>query len=751
MFKNPKHRWKLRVEKYILLLILGWTVIVIVSLFWNSRVTRLNNLEKARLVARSFYDLTVEFRRWGSLHGGVYVPVTDAMQPNPYLTVAERDITTTTGRKLTLVNPAWMTRQVFELIGKRSALPIISRLSSLKYINPVNQPDAWEEQSLREFEQGLKEHSSETIFNDEPYMRLMRPFKTEQACLKCHGHQGYKIGDIRGGISISVPLRPHYEAEAREQKALLLSHVFLWFIGSGGILLFSRNIQRRQRQLIESEEKYRILFENNPHPMWVYDLETLGFLTVNDAALEHYGYSRDEFLSMTIKDIRPAEDIPPLLENVSRVTTGIDKAGVWRHRKKDGTLIEVEITSHVVDFGGRRGEIVLANDVTNSMKLEEHLRQAQKMESVGLLAGGVAHDFNNVLTAIIGYGNLLQMKLEKTDPLRNYAESIMTTAQRAAQLTQSLLAFSRKQIINPIPIELNSIILRVEKLLKRLIREDIELVTLLVPADTTVMADSIQVEQVLMNLVTNARDAMPRGGTLTINTSLEELSEDIIAVHGRGKPGAYVRLSISDTGEGMDERTRERIFEPFFTTKEMGKGTGLGLASVYGLIKQHKGFIDVESEPGRGTSFHIYLPALKGGVTKREAPVEETLKGGTETILVAEDDEIIRGLTSSILREFGYTVIVAKDGIDAVEVFREDRDRINLLLLDVIMPRKNGKDAYEEIRMLRPGIKVLFISGYSADMISKEGILEKGLSFISKPVSPSELLRKVREALDRKD
>jgi len=751
MFKNPKQRWKVRLDKYILLFIVGWTVIVVISLSWNYRVTHQNNIEKARLVARSFYDLTIEFRRWGSLHGGVYVPVTDTLQPNPYLTVAERDITTTTGRKLTLVNPAWMTRQVFELITKHSTLPIISHLTSLMYINPVNKPDAWEEQALKEFERGLKEHSSETVISDEPYMRIMRPFRTEQACLKCHGHQGYKIGDIRGGISIAVPLRPHFDAESKEQKALLLSHMLLWFIGTGGIMLFFRNIQRQQRQLIESEEKYRILFESNPHPMWVYDLETLKFLTVNDAAVEHYGYSRDEFLTLTIKDIRPAEEISPLLENVSRITTGIDKAGVWRHRKKDGTIIYVEITSHVVDFGGRRGEIVLANDVTKSLKLEEQLRQAQKMESVGLLAGGVAHDFNNVLTAIIGYGNLLQMKLAKTDPLRSYAENILTTAQRAAQLTQSLLAFSRKQVINPIPVELNGIITRVEKLLKRLIREDIELITRLVPGDTAVMADSVQIEQVLMNLVTNARDAMPHGGTLTISTSIDELGKDFITVHGYGKPGAYVRLSIADTGEGMDERTREHIFEPFFTTKEMGKGTGLGLASAYGLIKQHKGFIEVESAPGRGTSFHIYFPALKPGASKNEAHAEEVLPGGTESILVAEDDEIIRNLTSSILREFGYTVIVALDGNDAVKEFRENRDRIRLLLFDVIMPRKNGKDAYEEIRTIRPDIKVLFISGYSADVISKEGILERGVSFISKPVSPSELLRKVRDVLDEKD
>ena len=748
MTESPKKRRTLRIKKYILLLVLGWTVLMFVSLSWNARVTHENNIEKARIVARSFYEMAIEFRRWGALHGGVYVPVTDSTQPNPYLKVAERDITTTTGRKLTLVNPAWMTRQVFELISKHSALPVISRLSSLKYLNPVNRPDSWEETALREFERGTKEFSSETTIGDERYMRIMRPFGTEEACINCH--PGYKIGDVRGGISIAVPLRPHFEAEAKEQKALLISHLLLWFIGAGGIMLFSRNIQRQQRHIVESEEKYRILFDSNPHPMWVYDVETCRFLTVNDAAVKHYGYTRDEFLSMTIKDIRPLDEVPRLIQHIGHDVDGIDRAGIWRHRRKDGSMIHVEITTHVVDFGGRPAKLVLANDITKSMMLEEQLRQSQKMEAVGLLAGGVAHDFNNVLTAIIGYGNLLQMKLAPTDPLRAYAESILNTSQRAAQLTQSLLTFSRKQVVNPIPLELNGIILRVEKLLKRLIREDIELRTELTEKNTTVLADSIQIEQVLMNLVTNARDAMPRGGTLTIRSAIVTLDAEFVAAHGFGKRGPHVEISVADTGTGMDERTRDRIFEPFFTTKDMGKGTGLGLATVYGIIKQHRGFIDVETAPGAGTSFLLYFPLIE---KEAESPLDRTsatLTGGTETVLVAEDDEVIRNLTRSVLTEFGYQVIEAMDGEDAVRVFGENRDRVDLLLLDVIMPRKNGKAAYEEIRRMKPGIRALFMSGYSADMISKEGVLEKGLSFISKPVSPIEMLMKVREVLDRK-
>jgi PAS domain S-box-containing protein len=738
-------------EKYILLLVIGWTVLLSVSLSWNSRITHQNNLEKARIVARSFFDLTIEFRRWGSLHGGVYVPVTDTQQPNPYLTVAERDITTTTGRKLTLVNPAWMTRQVFELISKKSALPIISHLTSLKYVNPVNKPDLWERNALQEFEHGEKEISAITDISSEPYMRIMRPFRTEQACLKCHGHQGYRVGDIRGGISVAVPLRPHLDAEAKEQRALLLSHMFIWFIGTGGIMLFSRNIQRQQRRIVDSENQYRLLFERNPHPMWVYDLKTLRFLMVNDAAVNHYGYTRDEFLAMTIKDIRPAEDVPSLLENIAQVTTGRDKAGVWRHRKKDGPIIHVEITSHVVDFGGRRAELVLANDVTERLKLEDQLRQAQKMEAVGLLAGGVAHDFNNVLTAIIGYGNLLKMKMEPTDPLRTYAEHILSTSQRAAQLTQSLLTFSRKQAVNLLPLELNSMVFRVEKLLKRLIREDIELRTELAVGDAMVLADSIQLEQVLMNLVTNARDAMPEGGTLTISTSFMTLDASYVADHGYGQTGSYIRLTIADTGAGMDHQTRERIFEPFFTTKAMGKGTGLGLATAYGIIKQHKGFIEVESAPGAGTAFHIYLRLIGTGSELPAVEDSRELRGGAETILVAEDDEAIRRLTRSVLEEFGYQVIEAKDGEEAVRTFGENRTTVDLLLFDVIMPRKNGKMAYEDIRRMRTDVNVIFMSGYSTDIISREGILEKEMNFIAKPVSPTELLRKVRDVLDKKD
>lgn len=744
---TPRSAQRNITKRYTVLMVLTWTLLLFMSLSWNSRVNHENNLEKARIEARTLFELNLVFRRWGAMHGGVYVPVTNAVLPNPFLQVPERDVTTTTGRNLTLVNPAWMTRQVFELLSEQSEHPIIARLISRQYVNPVNKPDEWEAEGLLAFERGKHELDIVATMRDEPYMRIMKPFIVEPPCLKCHG--GYKVGDIRGGISVSVPLAPHLNVEAHEQRALLMSHMLFWFIGSAGILLFYRRVERHERKIIESEEKYRVLFENNPHPMWVYDVETLRFLAVNDASEQHYGYTRAEFLAMTIRDICPPEDRDQLQRSDERITAGMDHAGVWRHRKKDGTQIQVEITSHTVDFGGKRAEIVLANDVTERSKLEDQLRQAQKMEAVGLLAGGVAHDFNNVLTAIIGYANLMHMKLPPEDPLRNYADSILSTSQRAAQLTKSLLAFGRKQVINPVPVQLNGIVERIAKLLRRLIREDIELSISLTAEDTTILADSIQIEQVLMNLATNARDAMQRGGTLSIATSIVHVNREKVTSHGIVPPGQFIMLSVSDTGVGMDERTRERLFEPFFTTKEMGKGTGLGLASAYGVMKQHRGIVDVSSEVGTGTAFHLYFPHIGMSESAKAVPGEAPVQGGAETILVAEDDEVLRNLTRSVLAEFGYTVIEARNGEEAVNVFRENADRIQLLLFDVIMPKKNGKDAMNEIRVLQPGIKVLFISGYSADIISTEGIVEGNFDVVTKPVSPVELLQKIRQVLDR--
>ncbi len=817
--------------------------------------------------------------------------------------------------------------------------------------------------------------------------------------------------------------------------------------------------KRAEERLRISEERYRLLFEKNPFPMWVFDKETLAFLAVNQAACRHYGYSRDEFLSMTIKDIRPPEDVPALLHRISEETGGYQRSGIARrHQKKDGTLIPVEITSDPIVFDGRDARLVLANDVTARLRAEEELlkseerfrklfesntigiviaelngrtveandaylgmlgytreellagairwdqitppehhagdraaveqlqrtgaatpwekelfrkdgtrvpvligvamleaseesviayildlserkraeqmhatlaaivqfsedaivgyaldgiitswntgaeklygyserealgrpvlhlpadragemagilerisrgesvkrfetvhlrkdgmridisltvsairdaagrvtgassiarditerkqaeesiqkllraveqaenvifmtdpdgqisyinpsfealygykreevlgrtpriavqhdvterklleqqfRQAQKMEAIGQLAGGVAHDFNNLLTAILGYAELLAEKLKDRPREAEDLDEIRKAGERAASLTRQLLAFSRQQVFERKVLDLNRLIAEIEKMLRRLIGEDVDLVTVLDPALAYVWADAGQLEQVVMNLAVNARDAMPRGGKLTIETSNVELDEEYARLHTPVRPGRYVMIAVSDTGVGMDAATRSRIFEPFFTTKERGKGTGLGLATVYGIVKQSGGYIWAYSEPGKGSTFKIYLPPADQSLLPEEDRVGETPSvRGTETVLLVEDEESVRTLSRAILESYGYRVLEAAGAEEAIETVRAYQQPIHLLLTDVIMPSMGGPDLASRIRTLRPGIKVLYMSGYTDETIFRHGHLEQGRLFLQKPFTPEALARKVREAL----
>ena len=386
----------------------------------------------------------------------------------------------------------------------------------------------------------------------------------------------------------------------------------------------------------------------------------------------------------------------------------------------------------------------IVEDITERKNIEDQFRQAQKMEAVGQLAGGIAHDFNNILTALIGYGNLLLMKKGDDDLVRSYSDHILTLSEKAASLTQGLLAFSRKQVLNPQPTDINELVRRVEKIFKRLIGEDIELTASLCAEPLVVKADSTQIEHVLMNLATNARDAMPGGGRIAISTEAAVIGRDFVDAHGYGRHAVIV---FSDTGEGMSEEILKKVFEPFFTTKGVGKGTGLGLSMVYGIVKQHNGFIDVASNPGAGTTFRIYLPLAEEALLHAE-PEKFLVRGGSETVLLAEDEEDVRNIAKTILQEFGYRVIAAVDGEDAYSKFMEHKDSIDLLILDIVMPRKAGNEVYEMIKSVKPDMKVIFTSGYPSDLVRSKG-LAGSRDFISKPVSPSEFLKKVREVIDR--
>jgi PAS domain S-box-containing protein len=507
------------------------------------------------------------------------------------------------------------------------------------------------------------------------------------------------------------------------------------------------------RALLESEKRYRLLFESNPQPMWVADLENYDFLAVNEAAIRHYGYSREEFLALKITDIRPEEEVPRLLEQVRMIRAnpgGMGDAGIWRHVKKDGSQVESQVTWHALSFLGRPAELVLVNDVTERRRLEEQLRQAGRMEAIGQLAGGVAHDFNNLLSLIIGYSELLLEGLGPVDPRRKSAEEIRAAGQRAASLTRQLLAFSRKQVLQPEVLDLNEVSERTGKMLRRLIGEDIELVFKHEPNLHAVLADRGQIEQVLLNLAVNARDAMPDGGMVTVETANVELDSSYARHHNPLTPGHYVMLAFSDTGSGMDDNTKAHIFEPFFTTKETGKGTGLGLATVYGIVKQSDGFIWVYSEPGRGTTFKIYLPptGIAMPVTAAEESMAPEAVHGRETILVVEDEAPLRELAADFLRACGYNVLEAGNGADALDLVLNLNGRLDLLVTDVVMPGMSGRALAERLAERAGHTKVLYLSGYTDEAIHRHGVLEPGVAFLQKPFRLADLARRAREVLD---
>lgn len=417
-----------------------------------------------------------------------------------------------------------------------------------------------------------------------------------------------------------------------------------------------------------------------------------------------------------------------------------------------------------VETGDEIGRLASAfNDMADTLKqregekqqLEEQLRHSQKMEAIGTFAGGIAHDFNNILTVIKSYGQMLQKKDLKGEDERRFVDHILSSTQKASALTRGLLTFSRKQTIDPRPVDLNLLITDVEDMLRRIIDESIELKVDTSKKDLIVLADKLQLEHVLINLVTNARDAMPEGGRIVISTGVLKVNAHHPGAGDAHTPGRYAVLSIEDTGAGMDQQTKERMFDPFFTTKDVGKGTGLGLSIVYGIINQHKGYIDVRSEPGKGTAFDILLPltAMRPEGERTEGMYE--VKCGTETILLAEDDSDVRRIIADVLKRAGYTVIAAGDGDEAVGEFNNNKDSVDFLLLDVMMPKKNGKAVYEEVSRMVPGIKVLFMSGYAAEKPEeREGIsdkplqLEEGTELLYKPLVPDEILKKIREMLD---
>jgi PAS domain S-box-containing protein len=522
-----------------------------------------------------------------------------------------------------------------------------------------------------------------------------------------------------------------------------------------GIVVDMRDVtdrKRAERALRASEERFRKVLETSGEGIVMRDQD--GFITfANERFAEMMGQTVQQLLGRHVDTIVVPEHLPALQASAERRRrTGRSETLDLQFQREDGSRMDAILAASPMydEKGNFTGSLGMITDMTERKRLEEQLRQSQKMEAVGRLAGGVAHDFNNLLTAIRGHVDLLLDDNRIDTATRSDIEEIRKAADRAAALTQQLLAFSRRQMLQPVVLEFDGIVREMESLLRRLIAEDISLRTNLTAGSTRVRADRGQIEQVLLNLVVNARDAMPNGGDLFIETANVELDEEFVRSNEGASVGPHARLSVRDTGIGMDAATLSHIFEPFFTTKAVGKGTGLGLATVYGIVKQSGGYIRADSEVGVGTTFEIFLPHVQDPLQRpREVPVEKHAQAAGETILVAEDEDAVRALTSRILRKRGYNVLEAKDGREAVNVALAHRGEIRLLVTDVIMPHLNGRELSERIAKVMPHVKVLYMSGYTDDALLQRGVLQSGTgNFLEKPFTPEALAKKVREVLE---
>ena len=509
---------------------------------------------------------------------------------------------------------------------------------------------------------------------------------------------------------------------------------------------------RLYRAAQDADHRYGMLFQSNPNPMWIFDVETLEFVEVNEAATLQYGYSRDEFLGMSIMDILPPDDAPGLHHGLERTGTHRGEVALAQHQRKDGTIVDMELVSHEMEVDGRRARLVLGTDISDRTRTlaalhqsEEQLRQAQRMDAAGRVAGGVAHDFNNLLTTINGFSELLLRDLGEDHPRRKDVEQIRKAAERGAQLTRQLLSFGTPPTLQPRALDLNTVVANMEGLLQRLIGADIRLTTRLRPGLGEVKMDPGQVEQILVNLVLNARDAMPAGGTLTIETGERQISGStrVRSV----KPGRYLVLAVSDTGSGMDGDTLSHVFDPFFTSRAPGYRSGLGLSIVYGIVKQSGGGVRVSSEPEQGTTVKVFIPRLE----REEGELSDAPSSvrGEETVLVVEDEDGVRELMWKILTEHGHTVLEARHGRDALTVAAGYKHPIELLVTDVVMPEMGGGELVSELSSGRPNLKVLYVSGYTSDEVTRRGVSQAaGSAFIQKPFTSDELMRKVRAVLD---
>jgi len=764
-----------------------WLATVTVSFSWNMHRIKQSTLETARTHALSSFKKDIIYRRWNAMHGGVYVPVTDTTPSNPYLAAEQRDIVTSTGMRLTLLNPAYMTRQALELQMQESGVQ--GHITSLQPIRPENQADEWETAALQQFTQGMKEVSSVETMKGIPYLRLMKPLMVKGECLQCHAEQGYRVGNVRGGISVSVPMIPLQEIADRNRLILASWHMVLLLIGLSGIYCGNKKIvknieQRKQveheldraygelEQRVETrtlelqeeiEERKKAQLETlRAQKEWertfdsVPDLITIlndqhDVLHANKAMSERLNLPMEQIINSKCYRLMHGTDSPPSFCPHSKLLKDYQPYSEEVFDEQSGCYFHIMVTPLYDENDSFVGSVHVARDITARKEAEAKLRRAEKMEAVGLMAGGVAHDLNNILAAIVGYPDLLLMELPEDSNLRETLKIIRKSGEKASEVVDDLLTLARGVAAAREPANLNNLIQGyLASPEGKQLQERHTTVSFTTQLDSDLMnisCSSIHIKKCIMNLVGNAAEAIDGSGTVIITTRNQIVDEPITAAGMVIHSGVYAVVGVRDSGSGIAEKDLQHIFEPFYSKKVMGRsGTGLGLAVVWNSVQDHDGGIIVDSGP-QGTLFELFLSAINDELIQESEEMDlDSLKGHGEKILVVDDEAQQRELAEKMLTVLGYTVHTVQSGEEAVRAM--EREEANLLLLDMVLGAGiNGRQTYEEIIARHPDVKTVIVSGFS-ESEEMEKMRQLGVHLlIKKPYRFEALAKMVQQAL----
>lgn len=747
-------------RKLSLVALIIWSVIILISTITQLKLNR-NSIESiTKHQAEIAYDKDMLYRKWASSHGGVYVPITDITLPNPALShLKERDIETPSGIKLTLVNPAYMTRQVHEISEEHYELK--GHITSLNPINKNNKPDPWEIKSLKLFESGETKITEFVVEDGFRYLRLMNALITEDSCLKCHAIQGYKAGDVRGGLSVSVPMADLEITFSELNSFLNIRHLIIWLLGVGVIILLGSVYRKRIEVQIEytkgldDEREYlSVALKSIGEGVIVTDIN--GNITrMNKIAEQLTGWSILEAEEKNISKVFSLisiEQYPKKIDILNSILTKkID--GVFNNNyilnSLEGKKIHINNTGSIIytKTGDILGIILIFRDMTAENDIQQKLCQSQKLDAIGQLTSGIAHDFNNMIGGIMGGAELLQKHLSNDEKSQKYLSIILNSSKRATDLTKKLLSFSKSQNLDIQPIDLHKAITATVALLENTIDKNVIIQADLKSKNSIILGNSTQLQNIFMNLGINSSHAMPQGGTLSYTTkdlvlSMEYCKNNPFEI----LPGNYIEVEISDTGLGIPNEVLPHIFDSFFTTKE--QGTGLGLFVIYGTIKKLKGSITVLSSIEKGTIFKILLP-VSDIPMKSVINIKDKSYYGKGLILLVDDEEILRVIGKDILEELGYSVILSHNGKDAENIYKFNEEKIDLIILDMIMPVMNGRDCLKNIRKIDSEIPILIASGYRHNGDIEEFNELNCSGFISKPYSVSEISRLISELVPK--